>query len=85
MKLAVVIPTYGRKPLLRRLLSYLEQQSRLPDIVVVSAPDFDPRRLDKVEALQGGPYFWKAGFLRPAQPSTRMGASRLRHCRILRR
>jgi len=39
MKLAVVIPTYGRKQLLSRLLSHLEHQSRLPDIVVISAPD----------------------------------------------
>jgi GT2 family glycosyltransferase len=39
MKLTVVIATYGRKALLDRTLAFLEGQSRLPDAVVVSAPD----------------------------------------------
>lgn len=39
MKLTVVIATYGRKALLGRTLAFLEGQSRLPDAVVVSAPD----------------------------------------------
>ncbi|MBS7533243.1 glycosyltransferase family 2 protein [Ancylobacter sonchi] len=39
MKLAVVIPTLGRKAVASRLLSHLESQSRLPDHVFVTAPD----------------------------------------------
>lgn len=39
MKLAVVIATYGRRELLQRTLSVLGQQLRLPDEVVISAPD----------------------------------------------
>jgi GT2 family glycosyltransferase len=39
MKLTLVIATYGRKALLDRTLAFLESQSRLPDAVVVSAPD----------------------------------------------
>jgi glycosyltransferase involved in cell wall biosynthesis len=38
-KLAVIIPTVGRKAVVRRLLQHLESQTRLPDEVVVSAPD----------------------------------------------
>jgi len=39
MRLAVIIPTYGRKALLARVLDHLEKQNRLPDEVIVSAPD----------------------------------------------
>ena len=39
MKLTVIIATYGRKALLDRTLSFLEGQTRLPDAVIVSAPD----------------------------------------------
>jgi glycosyltransferase involved in cell wall biosynthesis len=39
MKLAVIIPTHGRKGLVNRLLLRLEHQRRLPDTVIVSAPD----------------------------------------------
>lgn len=39
LKLAVIIPTCGRRELLPRTLSVLEQQIRLPDEVVISAPD----------------------------------------------
>ncbi|MBS7542948.1 glycosyltransferase family 2 protein [Ancylobacter oerskovii] len=39
MKLAVVIPTLGRKAVAHRLLAHLEEQSRLPDHVFVTAPD----------------------------------------------
>lgn len=39
MKLVVIVPTIGRKELVNLLLSHLEQQSRLPDEVVVSVPD----------------------------------------------
>jgi GT2 family glycosyltransferase len=39
LSLAVVIPTYGRRELLPHTLSVLEQQIRLPDEIVISAPD----------------------------------------------
>lgn len=39
LRLAVVIPTYGRRELLQHTLSVLGQQIRLPDEVVISAPD----------------------------------------------
>lgn len=39
MKLVVVIATLGRKEQIVPLLSHLETQSRLPDEVVISAPD----------------------------------------------
>lgn len=39
MRLVVAIPTLGRSEQLARLLAYLERQTRLPDEVIVSAPD----------------------------------------------
>ena len=39
MKLAVIIATIGRKMLVNRILENLERQSRLPDEVIISAPD----------------------------------------------
>jgi len=39
MRLAVIIPTFGRKALLHRVLTFLEGQTRLPDEVIVTAPD----------------------------------------------
>ena len=39
MKLAVIIPTYGRKELVARTLAQLAHQTRRPDLVLVSAPD----------------------------------------------
>ena len=39
MRLVVIIPTVGRKQLLSRLLALLEEQTRPPDEIVVSAPD----------------------------------------------
>jgi GT2 family glycosyltransferase len=39
MNLTVIIATFGRKALLDRTLSFLEGQTRLPDRVLVSAPD----------------------------------------------
>src|SRR6185437_10582774 len=39
MKLAVIIPTYGRKELATRSLAHLARQTRKPDLVLVSAPD----------------------------------------------
>jgi GT2 family glycosyltransferase len=37
--IVVIIPTIGRKAVLNRLLGHLEHQERLPDEVVISAPD----------------------------------------------
>ncbi len=39
MKLAVIIPTYGRSLLLAKMLAILERQTRAPDCVFISAPD----------------------------------------------
>jgi GT2 family glycosyltransferase len=39
MKLAVIIPTLGRSEQVARLLGYLGSQTRLPDEVLISAPD----------------------------------------------
>ena len=39
MKLAVIIPTAGRRALVTQTLAHLEGQSRLPDEVIVSAPN----------------------------------------------
>jgi GT2 family glycosyltransferase len=39
MKLAVIIPTLGRREQLARLLAYLGGQTRPPDEVILSAPD----------------------------------------------
>lgn len=39
MKLAVIIPTLGRSEQVARLLGYLGGQTRLPDEVILSAPD----------------------------------------------
>ncbi len=39
MKIAVIIPTFGRPDVLGRSLAHLDGQTRPPDIVVVSAPD----------------------------------------------
>ncbi|MBM2711781.1 glycosyltransferase family 2 protein [Mesorhizobium caraganae] len=39
MRLAVIIPTLGRREQLSRLLKYLGDQTRLPDEVILSAPD----------------------------------------------
>lgn len=39
MKLTVIIATHGRKALLSQTLALLERQTRLPDAVIVTAPD----------------------------------------------
>lgn len=39
MKLVVIVPTLGRSGQVARLLNHLERQQRLPDEVIVSAPD----------------------------------------------
>lgn len=38
-RLVVIVPTLGRGGLVTRLLAHLEMQSRLPDEVILSAPD----------------------------------------------
>lgn len=38
MRLAVIIPTFGRKEQVAQLLKHLERQHRLPDEVIISAP-----------------------------------------------
>lgn len=50
MKIAVIIPTYGRPEVAARLLAHLEGQSRRPDEVIVSAAAADhlpPPRLHR--------------------------------------
>ena len=39
MKLAVIVPTHGRRELVLDFLRHLEKQHRLPDEVIISAPD----------------------------------------------
>jgi glycosyltransferase involved in cell wall biosynthesis len=39
MKLFVIIPTYKRRHLLGRVLAHLDNQTRPPDEVIISAPD----------------------------------------------
>lgn len=39
MKILVIIPTYGRKALLNQTIAHLQHQTRLPDEVIISAPD----------------------------------------------
>lgn len=39
MRVVVIIPTVGRKEVLAKVLAHLERQQRLPDEVIVSAPD----------------------------------------------
>ena len=39
MKLVVIVPTFGRKAQVAKLLRQLKSQSRSPDEVIVSAPD----------------------------------------------
>lgn len=51
MKLAVIIATLGRREQLTRLLEYLGGQTRLPDEVILSAPD-----AAHVEAPESSPF-----------------------------
>lgn len=51
MKLAVLIPTYGRKDIVGRLLAHLERQTRRPDLVVLSAPGDEHVPAGSVTAL----------------------------------
>lgn len=47
MKLVVIIPTVGRSAQVARLLDHLGRQRRLPDEVIVSAPDASHMKLDQ--------------------------------------
>ncbi|MET3580234.1 GT2 family glycosyltransferase [Mesorhizobium robiniae] len=39
MKMVVIVATFGRREQVARLLAQLERQTRLPDAVIISAPD----------------------------------------------
>lgn len=41
MRLVVIVPTLGRRETVGRLLTHLEAQHRLPDEVILSAPDME--------------------------------------------
>ena len=43
MKLVVIVPTFGRKAQVAKLLRQLESQSRPPDEVIVSGPEMISR------------------------------------------
>jgi GT2 family glycosyltransferase len=51
MKLAVIIPTLGRNEQLARLLAHLERQTRLPDEVIVSAPEATHIEIPKTPSI----------------------------------
>ena len=61
MKLAVIIPTCGRKPLLPRLIAHLGRQSRKPDIVLISAPDATQADITETAAFEVVCLFGKQG------------------------
>ena len=53
-RLAVIIPTFGRKELLHQVVRHLELQSRLPDEIIVSTPVHDlGARIRSVELFAG--------------------------------
>jgi GT2 family glycosyltransferase len=52
MRLAIIVPTYGRAALARRTVARFARQTRRPDILAVSAPDeshVDCSRIDGLE------------------------------------
>ena len=55
MKLSVLVPTYQRPTDLRRCLTALSNQTRLPDQVVVVVRDSDPTSRAVAEEAAGGP------------------------------
>jgi glycosyltransferase involved in cell wall biosynthesis len=61
MKLAVIIPTCGRKPLLPRLIAHLQRQTRKPDIVLISAPDVTQAEITETTAFKVVYLFGKQG------------------------
>ncbi|MDG4884002.1 glycosyltransferase family 2 protein [Mesorhizobium sp. WSM4884] len=61
MRLAVIIPTLGRKEQLARLLAYLGGQTRLPDEVILSAPDSTHVELPASHPFPVSPVFGPKG------------------------
>jgi GT2 family glycosyltransferase len=61
MRLVVVIPTFGRCDQVARLVRYLEHQTRLPDEVIVSAPDPSHVKLPQATRFPVRAVFGKTG------------------------
>jgi len=61
MKSAVIIPTCGRKSLLPRLIAHLEQQTRRPDLVLISAPDTTHVEMTRSDQFEVAYIFGKQG------------------------
>jgi GT2 family glycosyltransferase len=68
MKLVVIIPTAGRSEQAARLLAHLGKQRRLPDEVIVSAPDATHVELSEAGRFPVNLVFGKKGL--PAQRNT---------------
>lgn len=60
-RLAVIVPTLGRRGLVARLVGHLERQTRLPDEVIVSAPDATHVGGYRGSAFPVGTVFGKSG------------------------
>jgi GT2 family glycosyltransferase len=71
MKLAVIIPTFGRSGQVARLLHYLGAQTRLPDEVILSVPDESHIELPEVCLFPVTVAFGPKGLA--AQRNTAMG------------
>lgn len=61
MKIAVLIPTHGRKTLLTRLIAHLEQQTRPPDLVLISASEYTQVEVPPSTRLEVSCAFGKQG------------------------
>jgi hypothetical protein len=72
MKLVVVIPTLGRSGQVARLVRYLEGQTRVPDAVVISAPDASHVALPETTRFPAWPVFGPTGLC--AQRNTALAA-----------
>ncbi|TIQ36053.1 MAG: glycosyltransferase family 2 protein [Mesorhizobium sp.] len=73
MRLAVIIPTLGRKEQVARLLAYLGGQTRLPDEVILSAPDSTHVELPASYPFPVSPVFGPKGLA--AQRNTALATS----------
>ncbi|TIR43007.1 MAG: glycosyltransferase [Mesorhizobium sp.] len=65
MKVVVIVATFGRREHVARLLAQLERQTRLPDAVIISAPDADHTPNNMVCRFPVSSVFGKTGL--PAQ------------------
>ncbi|RWM83669.1 MAG: glycosyltransferase [Mesorhizobium sp.] len=65
MKVVVIVATFGRREHVARLLAQLERQTRLPDAVIISAPDADHTPYNMVCRFPVSSVFGKTGL--PAQ------------------